>query len=287
MKELKQSLIAFTILLASGCGGTGSSGNPSDPANLDGDPAPTSISFQAVEGSGAVALTTSDAAGTPIEVTTAWVNIGEIEIELPEGLTCDAVTDPLPESATCECEMEGDETETECEITFAGNILFDLLTGVSTPAIGTFSMPSGIVKEIEVEIEDLPEDATLPEGAPSALPGHSLVVEGTATLDGTPTPFSLRLDFTEEIEFENLSGLEISEAVALNQILLTFNVDSWLAGIDLAACVAEGDVAVVDGTIIIDEESTSGDCSDIENVIKDNIEASGTLEEDDDEGDDL
>ena len=284
MKKLSATFITVMIFLAAGCGGR--SDSPSDPANLDGDPAPTNISFQAVEGSSGAALTTSDAAGTPIEVTTAWVNIGEIEIELPEGLTCDAVTDPLPESATCECEMEEDETETECEITFEGDVLFDLLTGTATPAIGTFSIPSGIVKEIEVEIDDVAEDATLPDGVPSTLAGHSLVVEGTTTLDGTPTPFSLRLDFNEEVEFEELSGLEISEAVALNQILVTFNVDSWLAGVDLAACVAEGDVAMVDGTIIIDEDSTSGDCSDIENVIKDNIEASGTLEkEEEDETD--
>lgn len=278
------SLTGFLFLVA--CGGGAGSGSPSDPANLDGDAAPVSFGMTA-SASAPSALIVTDGGGTTVDVTGAWINAAEVEIELPEGLGCAVVDFELPSFAACaeETEMEEGVEEVEAEIRLTGPFIFDLLAGTSTPEIGAFSVPSGLIHEIEVEVDDVEEETALPAGVPAELSGNTLIAVGTLTLSGTPTPFSLRLKFSEEMEFEDLSGLELSETAALNQILVNFNIASWLSGVDLAACIAEGDVTTVDGTIVIDENSNSGDCSDIENTIKDNIEASGLLDEEDDSDD--
>lgn len=313
----------FLIAGCGGAGSSGSS-DPSDPTNLDGDAAPVTLSLQATSGSlggalvKALGLETSDDAGSAFDITSAWVNVDKIEIKLPDGVRCADVDFTLSDLATCENEAEDDsdddaeEDEAEDgddndaatlvkaeetgddedgdgdddgeEIEIRGPFIFNLLTGESFPDIGTIEIPSGIVKEIEIKIDDVEEDETLPDGVPADLAGHTLLVEGTFTDGDAATPFSLLLDFDEEVEFENLDGIEVSEVVDINAIIISFDVSSWLSGVDMAACVADGDVEVADdGTVVITEDSSSGDCSDIEDTIKDNIEASGTLDEDDDD----
>lgn len=262
-KHLLPAFAALTGLLAiAGCGtSTGAgAGDPSDPANLDGDAAPMTISFQATDGS-AIALTADDAGGSAFDITAASMVVERIDVKLPDGVVCSDVIFDLPDFASC------DDDEDEDKIRLTGPFTFDLLTGESDPPIDTISFPSGVVREVKIRVE-------------------RLTASGSADLDGTATPFSMNVELGEDIEFEDLTGFEISEAVSVNALLLSFNVGDWLNGVDLGACVDDGEVEISDGTIVIDEDSGSGDCSDIENVIKDNVEASGTIEEEDHDDDD-
>lgn len=311
MKTLKYMLVLLVgILFTAGCGGgtgTGGSSNPSDPTNLDGDAASVSFAIKATSGTlasnlvQALGLETSDGAGSDLTIESAWVNIRKIELKLPDGVRCADIDFALSDLATCETEDEVDEVDEDGEdesssdesddgeegdeIELNGPFIFNLLTGESIPSLDSIEIPSGLFKEIEIEFDDLDQDDVLPEGVPATLVENTLIVDGTITLDGTPTPISIRLDFSEEVEFENLNGLEVSEVVFLNSILISLDVSSWLAGIDLGDCVDKGDVGLEGETVVVDEDSSSGSCSDIEDTIKDNIEASGTVDEDDDDDD--
>jgi hypothetical protein len=50
----------------------------------------------------------------------------------------------------------------------------------------------------------------------------------------------------------------------------------WLAGLPLGQCVRDGDVAVANGTVRIDDKA-GGACSNAENTVKENIKRSGDL----------
>ena len=313
-------VLAGLFLLAGCGGGTGTSsggadgGTENDPVNLDGDPAAVSISLRLTQGSLGSALTqalsleTSDEGGASLNVTDAWVNVESIELKLPDGMTCADVDITLPDFATCENEGEDDsddaaddsddtaddsddEDDTQAlssldeqegaEIEFEGPFVVDLINGTVTPSLDDLVVPSGIIRRIDVKIDDTEEDAVLPDGAPATLLGNSLAASGTVTLNGVDTPFSMAFDFGEEMRFEDLTGLTVSEAVDVNQIILSFDVDAWFSGIDIQSCVDDDELDISNGVILLDEGS--GDCSDIENTIKDNVKDSGVLIEDDDD----
>ena len=96
-------------------------------------------------------------------------------------------------------------------------------------------------------------------------------------LDGTAMTLDLSLDFSEDIRIEESGGVAVT---ADSDLIAEFVVDDWLAGIDLASCIDDGDVDVDGTTVTIDDDSTSGSCSDIENVIKDNMKNSGRFDRD-------
>jgi hypothetical protein len=244
-------------VLAAGCGsGAGPATNPSDPSNLDGDAAPVDISFRAVEGS-AAALATTDGTGAAVDIASATVTIERIDLKLPDGLQCTTLDVTLPPFAVCDNDNDDPSDDSPSDdsdddkIKLIGPFVVDLLTGESTPSLSGLTLPSGMVREVKVRLS-------------------RLSVAGTVTVDGTPTPFAIDTEADEEIEYEDLTGFEISEGVSVNEIVLSFDVTKWLAGVDMAACAA--------------------DCSEFEDVIEENVEKSGTFSEDDhgddDDGDD-
>ncbi len=254
-KTLGRLVGAMLLAGVAGCSGTGGAGgvSASDPTQLDGDAATVALSFQMVDGTTAAALSTEDSAGNTLDLTAASMTLEEIEIKLPDGQTCAALRATLPDFATCDDSEEDDD-----KIVLVGPFVVDLLTGESTPSLSDVTLPSGIVREVRLRVE-------------------SLSVDGTSGGD----PVSLRLRINERIDLEDTAGFEISEAVSVNTILLNFNVREWLAGVDLQACDENHD-----GSVEIDDEDEGGDCSDLEDSIRDNVKASGTVEEHDGSEDD-
>lgn len=257
------SLAGFLFALAAGCGSGASGGsaasNPSDPANLDGDAASVSMTFQAVSGTPA-ALTTTDATGATVDLSSASMTIERIDIKLPDGQSCSTLSISLPAFASCDDDSSDDNpssddsSDDDDKIRLNGPFTVDLLTGTSTPSLADITLPSGIVREIKVRVADL---------------------AAAGSVDGAP--FSLNLNFHEDIEFHDVSGFEISEAVSLNQVVISFDVSKWLSGVNLASCGS--------GTVKVDDESDDS-CSEIEDEIRDNIEHSGSASEDDHSGED-
>lgn len=274
----KIMLLVAAFLLA-GCGGASTSSL--DPTALDGDPASVQLSMSLAQGgapiSKALEASTSDQAGTSIQITGAWLNVGRFEIELAG--SCEDIDFNLATLSTCEKEVE-ESGDLVSEIYVQGPYVMDLMNGLALPELASQEIPSGIVKKVEIQIEEQAPDFPLPEGAPSDLLGHSLVVEGQASLNGDLTPVLFVLKFNQEMEFKNLNGVAISETVDFNEVLLTMDLDQWFQGIDLEACYQAGEIPLVDGVLVINEESATGNCSDIGSLIKNNINESGELEDD-------
>lgn len=180
---------------------------------------------------------------------------------------------------------DNDGDDDEDKVVVEGPFIADLIQGTSTPSLTTLLIPSGLYTRIDVRIEESKaEDGLLAAGDP--LLGRSLYARGSFEYQGTTHELQLRLKFNEDVRFESKTGIEVAETAA-NDIVLSLDENAWFKGINLAACLDEGNLTLeADGSLVIDEESGEDECGDIENVIKDNIEASGSSFEDDEDDDD-
>ncbi len=182
---------------------------------------------------------------------------------------------------------DGDDNDGDDEdkVVVEGPFIADLIQGTSTPSLTTLLIPSGLYTRIDVRIEESKaEDGLL--AADDPLLGRSLYARGSFEYQGAAHELRLRLKFNEDVRFESKTGIEVAETAA-NDVVLSLDENAWFKGVNLTACLDEGDLTLeADGSLVIDEDSGDGECGDIENVIKDNIEASGSSFEDDEDDDD-
>ena len=218
------------------------------------------IAVQAVTAAGEPAaggeLAMLDDASTEFTLAAATLNIRDIKLDLPDGLSCGDVESELS-GATC----SADPLEAEDTIEIEGPFSVDLVTGVAEPTLDDVRIPALTYQRLDIRVDDTGDVAF------AALADFEL--------DGDPTVLDLTLDFSEDIRVEGGDGVVIEEDTDLIAELVAAD---WLAGIDVAACVADGDLNVSSGTVVISEATTEGDCSDIENVIKENMKNSGQLD---------
>lgn len=243
MNKFTYWMAASSALAIAAC--TGSSSNTPATA-LDGDAAQASfkVAFtQAANLSGTAALIAQAAADGSIVtdagvvLTEASLLVKEIKLDLPEGLSCSDAGFVAAATVSCKDESESEEehgtltTTTHSRIKIEGPIRFDLIAGTSDPSLEGLSLPSGVYRKIKLELDDSGEDHS---GT------GSIVLAGTyPASDGSPIDFSISFDASGEIEMENVGGIEVAEGVT-NVVLAQLDVNAWLAGIDFAACVAEG-----------------------------------------------
>jgi len=192
-------------------------------------------------------LTMADSS-TEFVLESATLNVRHVELDLPDGTSCaDVVGD-----GSC---------EDEDKIVREGPFLIDLLTGESTPSLG--SVPAGTYARIDFRVDDS-----------DALDDRSFVTTAAFELDGEPMALALALKFNEDIRIEQPDGVSVE---ADDDLFVSYVTADWLAGIDIAECVRDDELAVVDGVVTVDDDATSGGCSDIENTIKENMKRSGQL----------
>lgn len=263
----------------------------------------------------------TDAAET-VEFSDVRVNVRRVEFYLPEGVDCDNIDFAFEEPVSCEAEEnheeeeegepkeeEGDheeepeEEEGEPEeepfeaegdkkfglggddewdkVLIAGPFVADLILGTTTPDLTDILIPSGVYTRIDVELGEADDsDGNLESGDP--LIGHTLVAHGRFTYEGQRRDLTIRLKFHEEIRFRHPDGIEISEDGA-NDVVVTLDASTWFDGINLSACLdLEGLILNEDGSLVIDEEAGRGECDGIENIIRENIEASARIEKEGD-----
>jgi hypothetical protein len=67
------------------------------------------------------------------------------------------------------------------------------------------------------------------------------------------------------------------EVPADGTLLGLLDAAAWLDGLRLTDCLDDGDLIVIGGVMLIDELTGTGNCSDVEGDIKDNIDRSGEL----------
>jgi hypothetical protein len=157
-----------------------------------------------------------------IEFTEARIGVTEIEFEA--------------EGESDNYDDDG-ENEYEFEIEFEGQFEVDLLAGTSDPDFGIADLMPGKYTEIEVEMGPVMDD------------GNSLFIAFDYQQDGED-PISVEISTKRELEFEieKYSGIDLDEN-ALNQILILFDLDKILAGVDLSmAEVNDGVIRINDTT---------------------------------------
>lgn len=192
----------------------------------------------------------TDLSGTLFTIKEARVSVRHIQFDFP-----DDVTDTLSVD----------------KISIDGPFVINLMTGESTPAIGEFTIQSGLYKRIDVRLDDSKASDGLVDSS-DALFENTLVVAGNFDYDNVVgRSYSIILNFNEDVRFEEPGGILIDEN-ALNDIVLNLLVDEWLQGIDITTCLDDGDLILDgDGNLLIDDGAGGGNCSDIEGIIKSNI----------------
>lgn len=165
---------------------------------------------------------------------------------------------------------EADEIE---DVDFKGPFVVDLLTGISTPALGETVMPSGQYSEIEFKLDSAEDESR-----------GSLEVAGQLDVDGVWHPFVLRNLRDEELKWKFTAPVAVT-AREVNDLVLNMPLQQWVNDALVAAMadmVRSGD-AVTDGTT--GAYVFTSDSGDVADLLEANFENEGEVEHDD-EGED-
>ncbi|MEO7423860.1 MAG: hypothetical protein ABI036_01660 [Fibrobacteria bacterium] len=202
-------------------------------------------------------FTITDAGGTWFTVRECYANVGRIKFQPPDGSECK------------------DVDETACEslkVEIPGPMVADLMTGKFQPDPGSFRIPIGSYRRIDLRLENPPKN---PDSSFLPLAGHSMIILGSFEYAGfKANPFSIALDFGEDVRFESDSGLVI-DSTGLTRLVVQLDVGKWLSGVDITRCLDEGKLALLpDGSLVVDKDNA---CGQLENDIKSAIKVSGRL----------
>lgn len=198
-----------------------------------------------------------DDGSTEFTLTEANLNVRDIKLDLPDGVRCADIEADLV-GATC----SDDSLDSEDTVEIEGPFAVDLVTGVSTPSLDDIEIPALTYRRLDIRVDDNADDISFSAVADFDLDGDAVVLE-------------LALDFNEDIRVEGGGGVTVD---ADTDLIAEFAVANWLAGIDVASCINDGDLDVSSSTVVISDATTEGSCSDIEDTIKNNMKDSGQLD---------
>ncbi len=198
---------------------------------------------------------------TDLVFTEVKVGVTEIELETLE-------ENQAEDSGEIDDE-DGDGEDDNEDVEFEGQFTVDLLTGISTPDFGVANIAPGVYEEIEMDLE------------PIMAGGLTMFVAFDYTPAGATSPvrYEYSNDYELEFELESDAGIEISDATA-NQLLVVFDLDALLAGVDLDAATADSD-----GVVRINDSSNATIAAQIANNL-DSVMEGGEDDDGDGEFDD-
>lgn len=160
-----------------------------------------------------------------------------------------------------EYEAETDSDSLSVDFELNGTVVIDFATGVSTPDIGSISIPAGTYEEIEIEVELLDENSQ-----PSVVINGSYMAPDSQT---HPIRFEFNSGETFEVEREGSIVFTENQSVIAE---ITFDPSLWFAGVtddDMNNAVKNSD-----GVIVISEtENTS-----IFDIVADGLDLATELE---------
>lgn len=259
-RTVQWALIAIVASTTMACGGIGGSGF-------------IGVQLAAIssESTASGELQATDDGGTTYQLSAGAIYVRHIELDLPDGQRCTAIADDLA-GATCDASPGGSSDK----ISIDGPFVVDLVTKTATPSLADVRIPAGTYKRVDVRIDDGdPADGLIQAGAP--LDDHSLVAEANFTYAGSPTTLKLSLKFNEDVRFERPAGVSVSGEGA--KLLAALDIAKWFSGLDISDCLDRDDLSIVDGTLLIDDNTSGGgNCSMIENAIKESIKRSSQLD---------
>jgi hypothetical protein len=226
--------------------------------------------FEVVPDSGFPA---TDADGTTFFIDTALAYVRDIELDLPAELSCtDFDVEAFVAPVSC---INGENV-----LAVDGPFVIDLIEASSTPPLVDIGLPAGVYERIDIRFDD----AEVSEGlitAESPLNENTMYIAGTFVFDledvnEVEKTFELALKFNEDVRFEEeTGGIELDEGATENLVLM-LDVSQWFAALPITTCIDDGDL-IVDGNshLLITD---SGNCSTIENDLKEAMKTSGQLD---------
>jgi len=150
----------------------------------------------------------------------------------------------------------GDDDSGEQEMEIKGNFIVDLLAGTSNPDFGISGITPGVYDKLEIKMRPILAD------------GNTLKVVFDYSVDGSD-PVQVEISTKQELEFEieSNSVLDLS-GVSTSDILVLFDLDQLLAGINFSGASVDGD-----GVIRINETSNTAIANSIFSSIHSAFEA--------------
>ena len=278
---------------AGGSGGTGGS-TPAIADGLDLPEGTNAILTVHTSTATPAALTVETSAGT-VEIDTALLGLKEIELETDEEgesetdidlegpFVVDLVNDTVENLGTSniddDCDDDGVEDSNDTDddedgiddsedSDDDGDSVADTDDSVmdESDIFDALELPVGTYTEIKARLEPIDVEDGIDPASP--LAGKSIYVVGS--LEGQP--FRFEADFDDEFVVQDETGIVVSDS-SIASFVLTFNVAGWFDGVDLSTATVDSD-----GVVVLSDESNT----EIFNQIKENIQSSSEIENDDD-----
>lgn len=155
----------------------------------------------------------------------------------------DAIEEQLAAlKAASEEEEAKQEAARDGTLKWQGPFVYDAVSGAVAPELPKVELADGSYRRIEFKLR--PNRGLA--GADPLL-NHSVLVEGSADVGGTPQTFRFLLDTTEEIRLMGAGAVKVAGGLE-NQMTIAFDVSGWFAGVDLSQATvgADGVVAITE-----------------------------------------
>jgi hypothetical protein len=252
------ALLALTGGLFAACG---DSGNTSA-KTTEGDPSPTPLTFTASSAAAPTAL--RSASDSPALVLPSGVTMNEFWISL-EKIKFEQEGEDLA----------GDTGEPKYEGPYYINLLDE--TGILTQSLGEVEIPAGTYGGIKFTIHKAGEADT-----PAVLMNRSLFLTGEITSGGVIHSFEIWHEADEDFLMSGPNGITIDAGTAGNDLVVDFNLDNILEGVDLTAAEFDPATGNYTGDHAISPESTQQANEDLSEIIKENLKAAADFGKDED-----
>lgn len=202
----------------------------------------------------------NDSDGVSFALAEARVVVRDVELYLPDGLTCAAVAGSYS-GATC---AAGDD---KLEVT--GPFVVDLLTGASTPSLEGVKVPPLRWRRVDYRLDDA-DETLLPAGDP--LLGSTFYLRAVFDQAGTPSELRGALRFNEVVRVEDAAGIQLPEG---GKLFVELDAGLWLAQAPVSTCIESGELPLMDGVATLhDDDDDDRDDDDDDDDIDDDVEES-------------
>lgn len=255
-------------LLATGCGDDNGDGGTQQ------DFGSAQLQLEAVSSTGNMSklLEFQDPAGTLYTLTSLRVAVEEIELDLPDGVSCGDFEGDL--SPRLQCNDDG-LIGGEDQLKVKGPFVIDVLQGTTSPDISELVVPAVDYTQVDLEVDTARvEDQTV--DIEDDIIDQTVVAFADFEFENQKRELKLEFSFKAEAK-ASANGDTPLQVDSGDTIVLQLDVANWLTDIPVTGCLQTGDLKPQGGQVVIDDEAI-GDCADAEAEFESNFEDSLRVE---------
>ena len=249
--------------LTAGCGDDSNGGTPTEV-----DTAQLRMDVMSSSAASAGQLEFQDSSGTVYTLTSLRLAVEEIELDLPDGVTCGDLGSGY--SRFLECDDDG-LLGGEDQVRLDGPFVFNVIDGTSRPDVSEIEIPAVNYQQVDLEVDTARvEDDLLP--IESDLIDRTVVAYADFESDNQKRQLQLNFSFKAEAKAGggDQTNLDLEQG---DTLVLTLDVANWLNNIPVTECLQVGELKAGGGIVELDDESI-GECEDAEAEFEENFERS-------------